>query len=64
MSNCRNCGAPRDSKCHYCGTVYGPSGVPITTNKNNKLTIYEILAIVGFVMCPGICLLRKYKKNG
>lgn len=59
MINCKNCGAPRDSKCHYCGTVYVQAASPVSITKKKHISLSEILVIAGIVVCPGLYFFDK-----
>ena len=59
-TNCRNCGAPYDGKCHYCGTNYNPTIVPDGINKNRKSA--EIALALSFVV-PFVLLNHYYRKK-
>jgi hypothetical protein len=62
--NCRNCGAPHDGKCDYCGTDYNPNVVPKSVNKKplNKKLQLAVVAIGLIIIFPavGIILLKKH----
>lgn len=59
--NCRNCGAPRNGKCDYCGTNYDPTIVPdgVTKKEPSKLTMATIIAL--HIIVPGLFLVKKIK---
>lgn len=58
--NCRNCGAPHNGKCDYCGTNYDSTIVPKELlKKPSKLTMATIIAL--HIIVPGLFLVKKIK---
>jgi hypothetical protein len=60
LTNCRNCGAPHNDKCNYCGTVYSKAPISLGINKNRKSA--EI-ALALSVVVPFVLLNHYYFKK-
>lgn len=64
--NCRNCGAPHNGKCSYCGTYYGPmapkmQSKPASTNWDSLTPMQKTALAILLVVAP-YHLYRKHIK--
>ncbi len=58
--NCRNCGAPHNGKCNYCGTIYDLKMAPKIKNKSidSLSASQKTMLAIGLAIVP----LYLYKK--
>ena len=58
--NCRNCGAPHNGKCNYCGTVYGKAPISLGVNKTRQSA--EI-ALALSIVAPFVLINHYFRKK-
>lgn len=61
--NCRNCGAPRNGKCDYCGTTYYSTIVNKNTNQTwDSLSPKQKTLLAIFLVVAPFHFYRKHLK--